>query len=60
MNTQLEERPGGLVDHLAADLSLDVQELEAMEAPDFWDGFVAGLGVATVVGGGIAVGVAIT
>ena len=56
MNTQLEARPAALVDSLA----LDVEELEAMEAPDFWDGFVAGLGVATVVGGGIAVGVAIT
>jgi hypothetical protein len=56
----LEERSAGLVDCLAQDLSLDVEELEAMEAPDFWDGFVAGLGVATVVGGGIAVGVAIT
>ena len=41
-------------------LSLDVEELEAMEAPDFWDGFTAGLGIAGIVAGGVGIGVAIT
>lgn len=46
------------------DLSLDVQELEAMEAPGFWD-TVGGIAVGTVVGGaaiygGVAIGIAIT
>jgi hypothetical protein len=41
-------------------LSLDVEELEAMEAPDFWDGFAAGLGIAGIVAGGVGIGVAIT
>jgi len=47
-----------------AELSLDVQELEAMEAPGFWD-TVGGIAVGTVVGGaaiygGVAIGIAIT
>jgi len=47
-----------------ADLSLDVEELEAMEAPGFWD-TVGGIAVGTVVGGaaiygGVAIGIAIT
>jgi hypothetical protein len=47
-----------------ADLLLDVEELEAMEAPGFWD-TVGGIAVGTVVGGaalygGVAIGVAIT
>jgi hypothetical protein len=41
-------------------LALDFEELEAMEAPDFWDGFTAGLGIAGIVAGGIGIGVAIT
>jgi hypothetical protein len=46
------------------DLSLDVEELEAMEAPGFWD-TVGGIAVGTVVGGaaiygGVAIGIAIT
>jgi len=59
----LSTAPSNITPQVSPDreqLALDFEELEAMEAPDFWDGFVAGLGVATVVGGGIAVGVAIT
>jgi hypothetical protein len=45
-------------------LMLDVEELEAMEAPGFWD-TVGGIAVGTVVGGaalygGVAIGIAIT
>ena len=45
-------------------LALDVQELEAMEAPGFWD-TVGGIAAGTVVGGaalygGVAIGIAIT
>ena len=47
-----------------SDLLLDVEELEAMEAPGFWD-TVGGIAVGTVVGGaaiygGVAIGIAIT
>jgi len=47
-----------------ADLLLDVEELEAMEAPGFWD-TVGGIAAGTVVGGaalygGVAIGIAIT
>lgn len=45
-------------------LALEVQELEAMEAPGFWD-TVGGIAAGTVVGGaalygGVAIGIAIT
>jgi hypothetical protein len=44
--------------------SLDVEELEPLEAPfdwdGFWSGFRAGVAVVGVLGGGIAIGVAIT
>jgi hypothetical protein len=48
----------------SADLLLDVEELEAMEAPGFWD-TVGGIAAGTVVGGaalygGVAIGIAIT
>lgn len=41
-------------------LELDMQELEAMEAPGFWTGFAIGAGAVTVVlaSAGLYVGVA--
>ncbi|WP_154676799.1 daptide-type RiPP [Parafrankia discariae] len=44
--------------------SLDVEELEPLEAPfdwdGFWSGFRAGVAVVGVLGGGIGIGIAIT
>jgi hypothetical protein len=42
-----------------APLLLDIEELESMEAPDFWGGFTAGLGLGAAAAGGYAAGVGI-
>jgi hypothetical protein len=60
MQTFANDRPM----NSSADLLLDIEELEAMEAPGFWDtvgGVVAGVVVGgAAVAGGVAIGIAIT
>ncbi|GAB14951.1 hypothetical protein ARGLB_080_00150 [Arthrobacter globiformis NBRC 12137] len=50
MNTEMTNLP----------LDLDVAELEAMEAPDFWGGFVVGVGAGIAALGTAAAIVALT